>query len=341
MADLQKQFDDFHSEIRLGNKDEKAKLQDKRDLLVKNLSDGLKKKADNGGKKYTFGSFNQGSYAMHTGTKPLDNDYDIDVGIIFDNSKNDFNNALELKKIVRDAISSNFRTVNIRRPCVTTTYLKDGNPDYHVDLAIYVKKPFSDSYYIAMGKEHSSEENIEWVDSDPKGLTAKINNCHSDDDRKQFRRVIRFMKRWRDNSFSKSNEAPISIALTCSAYHWFVPKKSAGSYNDLRATLSLVQSMLDNYGIFSGRLAVSLPVIPYNDLFEGLTNKQMYSFKEKLENFRDTLKSSLENNSVKDASEQLIKCFGAEFPEGLDTEDSSDDSLESFKHPVVTTGSSA
>ena len=40
MANVQKQFDDFHSGIQLSNDDEKAKLQDKRNMLVKNLKAG-------------------------------------------------------------------------------------------------------------------------------------------------------------------------------------------------------------------------------------------------------------------------------------------------------------
>ena len=98
MANVQKQFDDFHSGIRLSNDDEKAKLQDKRNMLVKNLKDGLKKRAEDGDSSHSFESFNQGSYAMHTGTKPLNDEYDIDVGIIFDNVKEDFDDPVGSRK---------------------------------------------------------------------------------------------------------------------------------------------------------------------------------------------------------------------------------------------------
>ena len=310
-------------------------------MLVKNLKDGLKKRAEDGDSSHSFESFNQGSYAMHTGTKPLNDEYDIDVGIIFDNVKEDFDDPVELKKMVRKAIESNFRTVKIRRPCVTVTYQKDGRPEYHVDLAIYVKKTSGDTYYLAMGKEHSTSDNIEWWDSDPKGLTDKINNRFTGDDRKQFKRVIRFLKRWRDKKFTNSNEAPISIALTCATYHWFAPAKTGGEYSDLRAMLNLVNDMLDEFGIFSGRLAVELPVTPYNNLLEGVTDNQMGSFKEKLTIFRDTLQSALDETSIKEACKQLRKQFGNEFPEGEDVEDNSESSLKSRVAPVVVTGSSA
>ena len=338
MADLKKQFEEFHSTIRLSNDDEKAKLQEKRDLLVQNLKDGLDKRAEGGEAKLPFESFNQGSYAMHTGTRPLSGEYDIDVGIIFDNEKDDFDNPVALKKIVKKAIDSNFRTVNIRRPCVTVTYLKDGEPEYHVDLAIYVKNGSAGTYYLAMGKEHSAPENIVWWDSDPKGLTEKINNHFTGDDRKQFKRVIRFSKRWRDKKFTNDNEAPISIALTCAAYHWFAPRKTAGEYNDLHAIHDLVQKMLDNFSWLSGRLSVELPVVPNNDLLEGLTDVQMKSFKEKLTEFRDALKEAIDESSIEKACKLLRKYFGDEFPEGKDV---SEASVKSLVPPVVTTGSSA
>ncbi|MBL4672365.1 MAG: hypothetical protein JKX81_08910 [Arenicella sp.] len=341
MANVQKQFDKFHSNIRLSNDDEKSKLQDKRDLLVKNLKDGLKKRAEEGKSSHSFDSFNQGSYAMHTGTKPLNDEYDIDVGIIFDNFKGDFDSPVELKKIVKKAIESNFRTVNIRRPCVTVTYQKDGKPEYHVDLAVYVKKQYSDSYYLAMGKEHSSEENLEWLDSDPKGLITTINNRFTGDDRKQFKRSIRFFKRWRDKKFTNSNEAPISIALTCAAYHWFTPSKPAGEYSDLRAILDLANTMLGEFSLFSNRLTVTLPVIPNNNLLEGVTDNQMDVFKEKLTGLRDALQDALDEDSIEEACKILGKQFGEEFPEGEDVKDGAESSLKSKIAPVVTVGSSA
>ena len=75
MSNLQKQFEKFHENIRLSDKDEKAKLQDKRELLIKDLRRGLKRDAEeNNTSRLIFNYFNQGSYAMHTGTKPYNND---------------------------------------------------------------------------------------------------------------------------------------------------------------------------------------------------------------------------------------------------------------------------
>lgn len=340
MADIQKQFEEFHTEILLSDSDGKAKLQEKRDLLISDLRAGLKREAEKKNETpLKFEHFNQGSYAMHTGTKPYDNDYDIDVGIIFDNTRDDFDSPVELKKKVKDALNSTFRTVKIRRPCVTVTYQKDGKPDYHVDLAIYVKVDGEDYFQIAMGKENSSEDNQEWQDSDPKGLINKINNQFTGDDRTQYRCSIRYLKRWRDKQFRNSG-APISIALTCAAYHWFQPVKSAGKYNDLKALIALVDEMLDNFDIF-GRLEIELPVIPHSDLLDRMTDTQMDTFKEKLELFQDTLIRARNETSKKEACKKLKKLFGDEFPVPEGDDKPKDKVRRSSKSPVVTTGTSA
>lgn len=84
MADLQTQFLGFHSAIRLGTYEENSFLRDKRDLIIEQLKSRLKEKKDEGYPQYER-SFNQGSYALNTGIKPIrDGDYDIDVGVLLD-----------------------------------------------------------------------------------------------------------------------------------------------------------------------------------------------------------------------------------------------------------------
>jgi tRNA nucleotidyltransferase (CCA-adding enzyme) len=99
MSNLQKYFLEFHDKIKLGNFDEVQTLRDKRDILVKNLKENIDDNAP------AFEKFDQGSYAMHTGTYPKDGNYDIDVGIVFDCTSDDYNNPVKLKKIVKNALT--------------------------------------------------------------------------------------------------------------------------------------------------------------------------------------------------------------------------------------------
>ena len=66
---LQKEFIEFHDNIKL--EDENETLREKRDILLNKLKKNISEEAAS----YTH--FNQGSYAMGTGVKPEDGDYDM------------------------------------------------------------------------------------------------------------------------------------------------------------------------------------------------------------------------------------------------------------------------
>jgi hypothetical protein len=162
MAAVQKQFDQFHSNIKLDEDDENAKLREKRDLLIADLRARLPATAP------TFTHIDLGSYAIGAGVLPLDRNYDIDVGLIFDTTTSAYPDPVALKKLVLDALNYGNRTVVMKRPCVTVNYMRDGKVDYHVDLSIYV--PGSPGpLKLARGKESCPRENRKWLDADPQG----------------------------------------------------------------------------------------------------------------------------------------------------------------------------
>lgn len=335
MAAIQSQFEQFHSNIKHDDDDERAKLREKRETLVKDLKNNLPDDVP------AFKEFNQGSYAMNTSTVPLDGNYDIDVGLVFECKQDAYPDPVDLKKKVRDALTRVNRTVDIRRPCVTVTYLRDGKAEYHVDLAIYVQRN-DDALDLAMGKENSAADKRFWQVSDPKGLTSEINSRFKGDEAAQFRRCIRYLKRWRDHKFSNGG-APISIALTVAAYHWFQPHQDlSGKFVDLVALKNLVNAMLAKFsltvceGAITYRLAVTLPVTPNSNLMEKMTNAQMDTFKERLTALRDALVAAEKDDLPEDACARLQKLFGDEFPipEKSDT-------AKAVKAPYVSTGNSA
>ena len=281
MAMIQGQFEEFHSNIRLNEDDEHANLREKRDTLLKHLRERLDESVP------SFEDFHQGSYSMNTGTKPLDGNYDIDIGLIFDCASQAFPDPVQLKIKVKEALTHGNRTVQVRRPCVTVTYMKDGKPEYHVDLAVYVKRE-GNLLDLAMGKENSEKSKRYWEVSDPKTLTDTIKNRFKDEDAAQYRRCIRSMKRWRDVRLSNGNL--ISIALTVAAYKWFQPGKDffSSKYIDLVAMKNWTEAILGQFRSvwydeeLVERLTVELPVSPYNDLLSKMTNSQMKDFQAKL-----------------------------------------------------------
>lgn len=337
MPAVQKQFEDFHANIKLDDDDEKAKLREKRETLLKTL------KANLGDDVPTFEKFDQGSYSMHTGVVPLDGNYDIDVGLIFDCKRDKYSDPVELKKKVHDALNSNGRTVAIRRPCVTVNYMRDGKPEYHVDLAIYAKRD-DGLLDLAKGKESSAEEFRVWETSDPKKLTELICAAFKDaNELAQYRRCIRYLKRWRHVQF-RNGGAPLSIALTVAAKAWFKPRfETSGKPTDLLALLDWVKAILAHFETtytdgdgWHGRLKVTLLVPPYSDLMAGMTKGQMATFKEKLEALRDALSDAYDEELPEDACKLLKKQFGDDFkvPEKPET-------AKAVAAAVISTGNSA
>ncbi len=307
MADIQKQFNEFHDSIKLT--DENKLLQEKKDKLKDDLEENLKEE-DPSVKEYLL----QGSYAIYTGIIPKDGDYDIDVGVVLDCNKNDYE-PVDLKEIVKTALQNNFRIPKIRRPCVTTQYIKNGKNEYHVDMPVYVEE--NGSYYIAMGKSGSSEDKKFWELSDPKYLVDWINGISDDsDERAQFRRIVKYLKYWNSHKMNDGNPLP-SIAITIFSRYYFVKYIDfySNKPNDLKALRSIVQSILNNFH-FTGydekrspiyRISVNLPCQPYSDTFAKVTDKKMKTFKEKLEKFKNDLDEAVDEERPEVACELISK----------------------------------
>ena len=325
MINLQKEFLDFHDKIKL--EDENVTLREKRDILLKKLKDNISDDAA------TYSTFNQGSYAMGTGIVPEDEDYDIDVGLKFSINKNNYTDPIVPKKWVRDALDGHTKSVEIRRSCITVAYQNNGESVFHVDFAIYAADNNDGKLYIAKGKEFSSNENKKWELSDPQGLIDIIKGKFSGDDAAQFRRVIRYIKKWKTHQFSSNgNGAPTGISLTILTYNLFSVSKTYDwstqkyTYDDFDALYNFVYSVRNAFSQTWSSvenewyhiISTSLPVEPYNNLFEKMTEKQMESFYQKL----DTMLSKLNEVKTKekrvDACTILVDVFGEDFPVTVD-----------------------
>lgn len=341
MADLHKQFLVFHDTIKLGTYEENSILREKRDLLIDELKVKLKDKKDDDYPQFVK-KFDQGSYALGTGIKPIkDGDYDIDVGVLLDCYKEAYNDPVEVKEMVKECLTHENRSVAVSRSCVTVTYVRDGADEYHVDLPIYARSEFypnDEKYFLAKGRKSLTSDQKYWQESDPIGLTTLINDLYKENNnydnggeqqRKQFRRIVRYLKRWRRHK----NVDVHSITLTIMAYHWLVPNIDGN--DDHRTTLNLINSILNQF--ISGRLTVSLPITPYNDLLESTDNEDMTRIKTAFETLRDNLQNALYDPDLHEASKTLRKSFGEDFP--LVPKEAQSKKVESA--PYVSTGSSA
>ncbi len=327
MANIQKQFDQFHDAIKLSRFGESAILREKRDIIRSKLEERLPGVFANHGEECPEYRFrNQGSYELGTGVKPLDGDYDIDQGLYFAVGTDTYPDPVVLKRRVHQALVGHTKDVRIRRPCVTVSYQRESEPIYHVDIAVH-----SDAAHSADGKtrlakvrENSTQEHRVWEVSDPQGLTDAIYVRFVDSDRAQFRRVVRYLKRWRDVNFPKEGHAaPLGIGLTVAAYDGLTCRYSdqfAKTPDDAKALRELVGHILNRFVSvlrwselkYVRRLCVPLPVEPCSDLFEQMSDKQMGTLEERLKDLRDALDAAAEDPDPVEACKALHRVFGDE-----------------------------
>lgn len=271
---------------------------------------------------------------MKTGIKPLDGaDFDIDIMLLFNISceKDGDISPTKIKKMVYEALDFRpNRTVEYRKPCVRVQYYTNGSPDFHVDLAIYSDKNESGKTYLSKGKPSSLDSEKKWELSNPLALKNLITNWgENQEERAQMRRVIRYLKRWKDLKFTgETNGKPTGIAITALALEKFSPVVNystfSSSYNpdDLLALRRFVENIIETFSIWDNSISVKLPVEPYNDLFEKFAEKKFQNFKEKLLTLKENLvKTENEIDPVK-ASRYLIEIFGSDFPEAKKEESS-------------------
>jgi hypothetical protein len=316
---VQEQFIKFHDAIRLDVSDNKDVIK-KRDMLIEEIRTAIKKMCEEKGiKLIRFTTFNQGSYAMGTGNKPIydEDDYDIDCGLLFEIDKGDYT-PIQVKTWVYDALNIQFRNVEWKKACIRVQYVEEGLPKFHVDFACYSDANSDGKTYLAKGTPTSAAENKKWEQSEPKKLKDLVNNKFTDDDEcDQFKREIRDMKRWKDYQFDSVNGKPTGIAFTALAYNGFKPAIKdpftwANDINDLKATKDFVNYILNQFS-WDGRIKVHLPVPPANNLFEKMTDQQCKNFKTKLEELRDALVDAENETDPHEACKILRKQFGKDF----------------------------
>ncbi len=316
MQQVEKQLLKFNDIIRL-DYDTSEELREKRDVLINKL------KSDEA--LPPFETFNQGSYAMHTGVEPIDKEYDIDVGILFKINKKDYE-PIALKRKVKEILENHTDYgAEIKRPCVTVTYKKNGERAFHVDLAIYAyedKQDTNSQLYLAKGKTEGADDEG-WEKSDPKGLNSYIGNIVDEARRKQFQRIVRYIKRWKNLKFSPNGNAePPSIGLTILLHdhHRYSQDDDLGSmYDSTQNILKLftVSSYAeDGHALY--RLICPMPFhLQFEcgtDAFAKMTDLQMTTFKEKLELFADKLNEALNTDEPVKQCRILKKIFGEDFP---------------------------
>jgi hypothetical protein len=331
---LQNQFSKFEENIRLTWSDRKLKeIRKKGESIQEDICSAFKKKGYS-----VMEFFQQGSYATQTCIEPLNegDDYDIDVGVVIDAS-NAPDNPVEVKKTLRDVLTNrNLKNPKIKMPCVTAQYYKEGEKHFHLDYPIYKKS--QSKFFLAIGKEFSDENTRKWEPGDPKGLIDWVNKksaFSSEENYFQYKRLIRYMKRWRDYCITGTERKSVySIALTVMIHEKYQSAISTdGDVNDLESLRKTVSSILNSsyFRIMSYdyknnpqyEVVVNLPVEPWRDIF----NKHGKTLGTFLYNkFSSLLKNLDEVNRESNLKRQCEiladDIFGEDFPIPEDNQES-------------------
>ena len=327
---LNKEFSDFYSYIRIDS--ETNALKEKRDVLQKDIEEKFPQILNDHGidlVKSDIKIIDQGSYKYNTTIKADIVDRDVAVIIPLDTRKN--NDPILIKKYLRDAINLHSREIDIKEPCVTVSYSENGEKWLHIDLPCYAKD--QSIVYLARGKEFS--DRYSWEIADPEGLNNYF--CNKINGHDQLRRIICYIKKWRNEKYSGSlndHEVPPSIGLTYLACNCYIEQSYLDEEDDLLALLNTMESIKNGMScsynekgeIISVDIKCNLPVEPFTDIFAKMkkSNNYMLTFYNRLDNAVENLKNAVNVESEHDAAIYVQKVLGDEFkiPEKCSTETS-------------------
>ena len=317
---LKKEFEDFYKCIRIDS--ETQNLIDKRETLEREIKENfpiILKKQGIELNKSNIRMIDQGSYKYNTTIKSAIVDRDVAVIIPLDTYENP--DPRKIKQYLKESIDIPTRTVSIKEPCVSATYYENGEEWLHIDLPLYANN--NGQIYLARGKASSNE--YSWELADPDGLNDDL--CAKINKHDQLRRIICFIKKWKNEKYSGStrdHEVPPSIGLTYLACDCFSEQTSNAGDDDLLALQKTMQSIKDKFTctkneqgeIVAADIIKYLPVQPYTDIFKKMRDSStsyMLTFYNRLSKAVDNLTNAVNVESPHDAAEYVQKVLGTEF----------------------------
>lgn len=283
MANLHQQFLDYNEAIRLKNSDKK-KLRKSRKELRKKIRKHWK--VNGWGKIWFHG---QGSYPLNTIITPSDGDFDLDEGVydLLDAAPTE-TTATYHSRLVK-AVEGHTKSNSDKNTCVRV-YFAAG---YHMDLPIYYK--IGDECPMLAHKRDG------WVESDPKEFADWVKGKLDADG--QLKRIIRYLKGWKDK---KSGNLPSGLVLTILACRKYVPNDRDDLA--LRMTLEKIDECL------SDKFSCARPTTPSDeDLLQGTSSADQKYCLDMLKSLIKSLQEADENDSVKRACAKMPKHFGDRF----------------------------
>ncbi len=189
MYDLSLKFNTFYNSHVVLSQIEQNNLYKKRDLNIQRLEEGLKEYNEENKTSYSIKEICvQGSVAMSTVVQNEDDDYDIDVAIVFDKSELGDKGAQATRNMVANTLKRKTKQFNtepkVKTSCVRVMYA-DG---YHIDFAVYRRT--YDKWNNCWIYEHAGND---WTERELKGLSEWFTTQNNNSDGK-LRKIVRLSK---------------------------------------------------------------------------------------------------------------------------------------------------
>lgn len=189
MYDLSSKFNTFYDSYVVLSELQQTNLHKKKELNIQRLKDGLKEYNEESKTSYSIKeTCVQGSVVMSTVVQNENDNYDIDIAIVFDKSELGNKGAQATRNMVANALKRKTKQFNtepeVKTSCVRVNYA-DG---YHVDFAIYRRK--YDKWNNSWIYEHAGAD---WTERELNGLSKWFKTQNSNSDRK-LRKIVRLSK---------------------------------------------------------------------------------------------------------------------------------------------------
>ena len=250
----------------------------------------------------------QGSFTMGTIIKPLNGEYDIDIGVYLrgygpwrENWPRPETASSWLVKALYNHTS--IKPIN-KAKCVRLKYQplsSNREVGYHVDLPIYCE------YHNLLNEKITRiaiNGESQWSQkTDPTGFSNWfVTKCKTNSsDKNQLIRLVKYIKAWKDHVRGNS-KFPSGMALTIIIAENYVPDKRDDiafketirrAYNNLYLGFNLIFD--------TDSVQVNSPVVPWNDTLENLTRDQKIHFKNLFEKLVDASIIAVKNPNLMEA----------------------------------------
>jgi hypothetical protein len=314
MADLDTLYSKFNDEIKL-TPSKRESLITGRDAIRGIIKKGFSEHERNQ-PKFRM----QGSFAMKTTINAIgDDEFDLDDGIYLQGYGNTDQSgwpaAEDVHQWIIDAVDGHTKAApENKTSCVRVQY----RSGYHIDLPSYIIK--DDVCFLANKKEG-------WIESDPKAFRDWFMDYVTNYPLtygEQLRRTVKYVKAWRDYCGVELESIVVTILLT---NHF-----TCYSGRDDKAVYETIRKV---YDALSLNFACKKPVTPYEELISDYSDSKQNRVLDALGDFRDTLKTAIDETDEKAASEALRSVYGSRFPMGKAASTQSSSGFTSTTSPGV------